>query len=367
MLFAFTFITMVGGNPQGDAYGFRYWYSPGAFNEYIGSGALGRFEGFLAGMWSACFAIVGPEYISMVSAEAQRPRIYIRNAFKVVYVRFLIFFVGSALCVGIVVAYNDPTLTQVVEGGESSAAASPYVIAMNNMGIEVLPHIVNALMLTSIFSAGNTYVYCSTRSLYGLALEGRAPAILRTTLKSGVPIYCFFIVMLFPFLALLQVSSSSAEVLEWLVALFTAGGIINYLVMSTTFLFYYRACKAQGFDRNKLAYTGWFQPYGAWFALIFQFAVVMVYNNEAFRPWSVEAFFKGYTMQIVAPILYFGWKLIKKTKIKKAHEVDLVWEAPIIDAYEASITTPPDHFWPEMARLFGLGFLLKLKKKPATA
>ena len=24
-LFFFTFITMVGGNPQGDAYGFRYW------------------------------------------------------------------------------------------------------------------------------------------------------------------------------------------------------------------------------------------------------------------------------------------------------------------------------------------------------
>lgn len=27
MLFAFTFITMVGGNPKHDAYGFRYWKS----------------------------------------------------------------------------------------------------------------------------------------------------------------------------------------------------------------------------------------------------------------------------------------------------------------------------------------------------
>lgn len=30
-LFRFTLVTMVGGNPRGDAYGFRYWSSPGAF------------------------------------------------------------------------------------------------------------------------------------------------------------------------------------------------------------------------------------------------------------------------------------------------------------------------------------------------
>jgi hypothetical protein len=28
MLFCFTFITMVGGNPKHDAYGFRYWRDP---------------------------------------------------------------------------------------------------------------------------------------------------------------------------------------------------------------------------------------------------------------------------------------------------------------------------------------------------
>jgi amino acid transporter len=57
ILFSFTFVTMVGGNPSGDAYGFRHWNNPGAFAEYLSSGSLGRFEGFLACMWSAvrCF------------------------------------------------------------------------------------------------------------------------------------------------------------------------------------------------------------------------------------------------------------------------------------------------------------------------
>lgn len=50
ILFVFTFITMVGGNPKGDAYGFRYWQSPGAFAEYAAVGNLGRFEGFLGAL-----------------------------------------------------------------------------------------------------------------------------------------------------------------------------------------------------------------------------------------------------------------------------------------------------------------------------
>ena len=136
---------MVGGNPQGDAYGFRYWTDGLAFQPRYGTGGLAHFEGFLGALWSAAFTVVGPEYISMVAAEAKRPRIYIKNAFKMVYVRFGIFFMGGALAVGIVCSSRDPTLDEVVNGeGASGAAASPYVIAMRNLGVGVFPHIVNA-------------------------------------------------------------------------------------------------------------------------------------------------------------------------------------------------------------------------------
>jgi amino acid transporter len=204
-----------------DAYGFRYWKTPGSFKEYRTTGDLGRFEGFLAALWSASFTVVGPEYISMVAAEAKRPRIYIKNAFKTVYLRFGIFFIGGALCVGIVIPYNDPTLVAILSGtasGGGTASASPYVIAMQNLAVEGLPHLVNALMITSIFSAGNTYTYCATRNLYGLALEGRAPRFLRYCTKQGVPLYCFFIVMCFPCLAFLQLGNTSSTVLGWLVS-----------------------------------------------------------------------------------------------------------------------------------------------------
>ena len=131
---------MVGGNPKKDAYGFRYWRDPGPLGTVSwATGDLGHFEGFLGALWAASFCIVGPEYISMVSGEAKRPRVYIKNAFKTVYFRFGAFFILGALCVGIVLPYNDPTLVQVLTSGEKSAAASPYVIAMTNLNINGLP------------------------------------------------------------------------------------------------------------------------------------------------------------------------------------------------------------------------------------
>jgi amino acid transporter len=42
--------------------------------------------------------------------------------------------------------------------------------------------------------------------------------------------------------------------------LVTAGGVIDYVVMCVTYLTFYYATKAQGFDRSSLPYTGYFQP-----------------------------------------------------------------------------------------------------------
>ncbi|KEQ90803.1 hypothetical protein AUEXF2481DRAFT_9078 [Aureobasidium subglaciale EXF-2481] len=350
IVFSFTFITMVGGNPQHDAYGFRNWKT-NAFKEWRSEGTLGQFEGFCAALWSASFCVTGPEYISMVSAEARRPRIYIKNAFKTVYWRFALFFMGGALAVGIVLSSTDPTLTGIITGetsGSGTATASPYVIAMKNMGINGLPHLVSALLVTSIFSAGNTYTFCATRSLYGMALEGRAPKALRYCTKSGVPLVCFAIVMVFPCLAFLQVSNGSNVVLGWLINLVTAGGVINYLVMCITYIFFYRACKAQALDRNTLPYKGWFQPYSAYLGAAWMTMIVFCYGYTSFAPFSVDNFFIYYTLLLLAPVTYFGWKLIKRTRIIPALEVDLVWERPTIDAYEQTFIDPPQSFWGEM-------------------
>ncbi|KAE9570719.1 hypothetical protein CGMCC3_g13173 [Colletotrichum fructicola] len=81
-------------------------------------------------------------------------------------------------------------------------------------------------------------------------------------------------------------------------------------------------------------------------------------NKEAKINLAIQAdFFANYTMQLLAPVLYTGWKLAKKKQIKKAHELDLLWARPSIDRYEAEalVKDPPSSFWGEMASLIGFG------------
>ncbi|KAF2814974.1 AAT family amino acid transporter [Mytilinidion resinicola] len=348
MLFCFTFVTMVGGNPKHDAYGFRNWNKPGSFAEYIHTGALGRFEGFLGAYFQASFTIVGPEYVAMVAGEAIYPRVTIKAAFKTMYWRFGIFFILGALCVGIILPYDDPTLNNLLNNvGTGTGASSPYVIAMKNMGISVLPDLTNALMVTSIFSAGNSYVYCATRSLYSLAIDGHAPRFLRRTTKKGIPIYCFLVTMIFPFLGFLSVSSGASQGVKWLANITQAAQLLDYIFMCTIYLFFYRAMKAQGYDRNNLPYKGWGQPYVAIAGLITMTVTLCIYGYAVFYAFDVGTFMTYYAMCFICIVAWVGFKLIKRSKFVKPLEADLVWERPAIDAYEASID-PPLGLWTDI-------------------
>lgn len=191
---------------------------PGApFAEYVEEGNLGRFLGFLACLIQASFTIAGPDYVSMTAGEAENPRKVLPKAFNSVFYRLTAFFVLGSLCVGIVVPYNDPSLIKAISDARPGAGSSPYVIAMQRMKIQVLPHIVNALVLSAIYSAGNSYVYCASRTLYGLALEGKMPFCLTRCTKGGVPIFCVGITLAISALAFLQLSNDAAVVLSWYV------------------------------------------------------------------------------------------------------------------------------------------------------
>lgn len=293
-LILFTFIVMVGGNPKGEAFGFTYWKDPGAFAELYYEGNLGRFLGFVHCLIMASFAIAGPDYVAMTAGEAVNPRAVLPHAFKAVFYRLTFFFVLGSLCVGILVPYNDPGMNAAFSSAEPGAAASPYVAAMKRLGIPILPHIINAMVLLSAFSAGNSFLYCASRSLYGLALDGKAPAFLRKCTRQGVPIYSVAVVLLIALLSFLQLSESSAVVLNWFVSLVTASQLLNFAFACITYLFFHRAMKVQGIDRQMFPFRSWLMPYTAYYGLIGTLMMVFVGGYAVFLPiegqWSVESF-----------------------------------------------------------------------------
>ncbi|KAE8321849.1 amino acid permease-domain-containing protein [Aspergillus sergii] len=335
-LIIFTFVAMLGGNPQKDRFGFRYWQEPGSFAEYYKTGDLGRWLGFLACLIKASFTIAGPDYVSMAAGETENPRKVLPKAYNGVFYRLTSFFVLGALCVGILVPYNDPTMVNAFEKDLPGAAASPYVIAMDRLGIPVLPHIVNAMVLGAAFSAGNSYVYCASRCLYGLALDNKAPRIFRKCTKNGVPIYCVGLVLLIALLAFLQVSNSASVVLNWFINLVTASQLINFSVVTFSYTRFRKALITQNVPRSSLPYQSLGQPYVAYAALVCTVVMAFVGGYEVFLPgkWDVPTFLFSYTMIGVFPIIFFGWKLWHKTQIRKPEEIDLKTGLDEIEEYE---------------------------------
>ncbi|EMT64511.1 General amino acid permease AGP2, partial [Fusarium odoratissimum] len=141
-----------------------------------------------------------------------------------------------------------------------------------------------------------------------LSSLGQAPKFLLKCTSLGLPVYCLGIVMPFPFPAFLAVSSDSVVVLTWLTNVITAAEIIDHIVISITYIFFYRACKAQGIDRPTPPYCGWFQPYSAYISATFLTCDVCCYGYSTFLPgnFTISGFFTCYTMVLVAPITFLG-------------------------------------------------------------
>jgi amino acid transporter len=265
-LIMYTFCAMLGANPIKDRFGFRHWRDPGV---WAGDDSSKRLMSFINAVNVAGFCMGGPEYISMIAGEARDPRRTVPRAFKTIVTRLIVFFIGGALSVGILVPYNDKTLTN---GSGSYAGGSPYVISMERLKIPILPSIVNAALITTIISAGNAYTFNASRSLHALAVEGQAPKILRRLNRHGTPYMAVVVVMTLSCLAYLALGSSSAKVLNWILNFCTAATMFNWSVMALTWIRFNAAMKAQGFDRKQfLPSISRFQPFAGWWALFWAF------------------------------------------------------------------------------------------------
>ena len=290
----------------------------------------------------------GTEYVAMVAAETKTPRRILPTCYKSFAFRLLFFFCGAALCMGICIPYNDPTLNGILNGdlsGSGTSAASPYVLAMDRLKISGLPHFVNAVIMTSVFSAGNGYVFSASRVLYSMALAGRAPKILAKTIGSGIPIYSVLVSLCFCLLALLNVNGNTASVMGYFIDLVTTNQLLCYMCTCITYVYFFFAMKKQGKSRDELPYKGRFQPYTAYFCIFATILMMLLLGFNIFFPgeWSTMYFFLDYTFLMLFPIAFVVWKLIFKTTYHPLGTADLGLNGDVqeIDDYESTVELKP--------------------------
>ncbi|KAJ5785911.1 uncharacterized protein N7503_011123 [Penicillium pulvis] len=320
-----------GGGPNHKAIGFEYWKSPyGPFVQYLGfGGSLGRFLGFWTVFNNALYAYSGIENITIAAAETRNPRQAIPMAARRIFIRILLFYVLSIFMVGLVVSSADPNLLD----STGTASESPFVIAARNAGIKVVPSIINAVVLTSAWSSGNSNMLGGSRILYGMAKQGHAPAIFMRLNRFSIPYVAVGLYSVFMALGYMTLSDSASTVFSWLQDLVSIATIVNWLCILIVYLRFLYGCKKQGIDRHKeLPWAAPFQPYTTWVSLVVFILLFFTGGYSTFIKghWSTETFVSSYFNLPFILIVYFGYKFWMKTKIVPLAEIPI---RPFIEQY----------------------------------
>ncbi|EWZ32763.1 amino acid permease-domain-containing protein [Fusarium oxysporum Fo47] len=341
-----TFITMVGGNPHHDAYGFRNWKNGDMAHEYYADGATGIFLSICICVRYAVFTIGGPDIISLSAGEIRNPRKTIPKVAKLIVGRILFFYVVGILAVGIICNSRDPRLLGAIETGEAGAAASPWVLGLLRLDIRgFLPGLINFLILLSGWSCGNAYLYSSSRTLYSLAQDGQAPKIFLRCTKSGVPWVCVTAVTAISLLSFLVASNSASEVFSWFLDLTTVALVVNFTAMTWVFIGWRRALNAQGITRqgennfkkslfkrssDKQPAPGIMFPFTApcaswtpYLCLFIGGSTSIFIGFDIFQPWSLKGFITSYFGLAWFFFMFIFWKIFKRTKFVTPATVDI--------------------------------------------
>lgn len=299
--------------------GFKYWKEPGPFAEHMVSGATGKFVGFWAVLVIAAFSYQGTELVGVGAGETRNPEKSIPSAIRWTFWGIFVLFIATVFFIGIDLPYD----IEALKNDKTNASASPLVIVAQRAGVPVLPHIINAVLLTAVLSAANSNVYSSSRILIGLAEEGLAPAWTKRTNRFGTPYVAVGLCSLLGLLGFLNLSQSGTVVFTWLLNISSTSALVCWALIGVCHMRFIKILEAQNIDRRELPYRAPFQPYLSWYGLFFNSLIVITSGFTVFIKWSTSDFFSCYVSLMLWVALYIGHKLICRTKVVPLMEADL--------------------------------------------
>ncbi|MGG8471680.1 amino acid permease [Rahnella sp. PAMC25617] len=267
------------------------------------------------------FSFQGTELIGVAAGESENPAKNIPRAVRQVFWRILLFYILAILVISLIIPYTDPNLLRNEVGDIS---VSPFTLVFRNAGLLSAAAVMNAVILTAVLSAGNSGMYASTRMLFTLASEGKAPRIFAKLSKGGVPRNALYATTIVAALCFLSSMFGNQTVYLWLLNTSGMTGFIAWLGIAISHYRFRRGYVSQGRDLKKLPYLSGFFPFGPVFAFVLCLIITLGQNYQAFLKdtidwYGVAATYIGLPLFL---IIWFGYKLTKGTKVVKYSEME---------------------------------------------
>ena len=133
-------------------------------------------KGFLLAFEMAVFSFVGIELVGVTAGEAEDPSKTLPKAINQIPLRILLFYVGALFVIMSIYPWN-----------RLNPDASPFVRVFADIGLPAAAGIINFVVLTSAASSCNSGIFSTSRMLYSLAEDGKAPKIFKKLNKRNVP------------------------------------------------------------------------------------------------------------------------------------------------------------------------------------
>ncbi|MEC2055608.1 amino acid permease [Peribacillus psychrosaccharolyticus] len=315
IIFLITGILIIFGIMGGETIGFsNFTIDDAPFN--------GGFFTILGIFMVAGFSFQGTELLGIAAGESENPEKTIPKAINSVFWRIILFYILAIFIIGMIIPYTDARLLS------ENVAVSPFTLVFERAGLAFAASLMNAVILTSVLSAGNSGMYASTRMLWDLARDGKAPKFLGKLDKRGVPVNALIMTSLVGTLAFSTTFFGDGVVYVWLLNASGMAGFVTWVGIAIAHYRFRKAYVAQGRDLNDLPYRSKLFPIGPLFALGVCLVVIFGQNYEAFTGGSID-WLGAISAYIGLPlffVLWLGYKFIKKTKIIPLEECDFTTE-----------------------------------------
>jgi phenylalanine-specific permease len=283
--------------------GFGLWLLfSGSGGERAGIDNLWQHGGFLATGWHGLilslavimFSFGGLELIGITAAEASSPETTIPKAVNQVVYRILLFYIGSLV-----------VLLALYPWVDVKANSSPFVMIFHDMNSNIVASALNFIILVASLSVFNSGVYSNSRMLFGLSVQGNAPAFLTRVNKRGVPVNSLFLSAAITSLVILVNYLLPQEAFGLLMALVVATLLLNWLMICLAHLKFRAAMRRKGRDTQ---FKALFYPASNYLCIAFLLMILgLMCTMESMR-----------TSAILLPVwilfLFVAFKVMRRPK-----------------------------------------------------
>lgn len=208
------------------------------------------------------FAFGGLELIGITAAETKNPSKTIPKAVNQIVYRILIFYIGAIGVLLCLFPWN-----QLAQGG------SPFVLIFQSLNSHGVANVLNFVVLVAAISVYNSCIYCNSRMLHGLAMQGNAPRVLQRVNRRGIPVYAAGVSASITAICVLINYLMPGKAFQFLMMLVVAALVVNWLMISWTHLKFRKVMQQR---HHQTTFQSIMSPWSNYLTITFIFGILII-------------------------------------------------------------------------------------------